>query len=574
MPNNIYQSEFTGAEIDARLAMTLRGDASFGAQITKENATYKITDDFDLNGDTVTIPAGCTLSFEGGSLSNGTLALNYTLLDGMVKTSCAMTGTAKNRMLMSSWFSDPALAVSNARALSIGICVDKGFTLSAPLSFFGIREVDIRGTITNTAENYIEIGYNSGVATSAKVDIWNVSYIKMTGGKNMEVTVRNCNTFTLEVNNATSQKTSISYCTFLLGYVANFAMIGHGTGWINENAFIKGRFISTFTIQGDDYAHNNNVFYNPTFEGSGLTISLEKCRYNSFHDVRLEGSPTFVFGNNASNNRFYRSWLENGDSLMRKYYGPASTNKNGIYFDDATITKCFTLNRDSYIGGRDLDKVSLCDDNKTIRHENSDTYLRFEVRPKGDFGVAFASDNGGMSRTNMSFEDTAGERINTDDLTSYIHSFGGFTRVATNPDAVYYRQQVDATANYFEVEVDAINRYLKNTYGVDDNGNPLKKLGLVKFGFYPNNVRKVFNYVDVRIIAPANVSDNAAVLMNLPFAAPQNISTAKPTIKSTISGTAVPYSLLDGESCLRTSNNVIYRRVGSSILIEGTLTEE
>lgn len=41
--------------------------------INKTNTVYEIRYDFNLNEQTITIPEGCTLKFEGGSISNGTL---------------------------------------------------------------------------------------------------------------------------------------------------------------------------------------------------------------------------------------------------------------------------------------------------------------------------------------------------------------------------------------------------------------------------------------------------------------------------------------------------------------------
>lgn len=41
--------------------------------INKENTIYEIRYDFDLNGNEITIPKGCALDFQGGSLRNGTL---------------------------------------------------------------------------------------------------------------------------------------------------------------------------------------------------------------------------------------------------------------------------------------------------------------------------------------------------------------------------------------------------------------------------------------------------------------------------------------------------------------------
>lgn len=44
--------------------------------MTTKNARYIIRFDFDLDGKTITIPSGSILSFEGGSLCNGTININ------------------------------------------------------------------------------------------------------------------------------------------------------------------------------------------------------------------------------------------------------------------------------------------------------------------------------------------------------------------------------------------------------------------------------------------------------------------------------------------------------------------
>lgn len=50
------------------------------AMVDSENTIYHIQYDYDLDGKAITIPEGCTLQFEGGSLSNGTLIGNNTLI--------------------------------------------------------------------------------------------------------------------------------------------------------------------------------------------------------------------------------------------------------------------------------------------------------------------------------------------------------------------------------------------------------------------------------------------------------------------------------------------------------------
>ena len=48
--------------------------------INQANTIYEIRYDFNLNNQTITIPEGCVLDFQGGSLHNGTLGFNSTII--------------------------------------------------------------------------------------------------------------------------------------------------------------------------------------------------------------------------------------------------------------------------------------------------------------------------------------------------------------------------------------------------------------------------------------------------------------------------------------------------------------
>lgn len=50
------------------------------SMINKENTIYVIKYDFDLNGQTITVPESCILEFDGGSFSNGSIVWNDTKL--------------------------------------------------------------------------------------------------------------------------------------------------------------------------------------------------------------------------------------------------------------------------------------------------------------------------------------------------------------------------------------------------------------------------------------------------------------------------------------------------------------
>lgn len=51
------------------------------SKFNKSNVIYKITKDIDLGNAVLTIPAGCTLDFQGGSFSNGTIIGNNTKIN-------------------------------------------------------------------------------------------------------------------------------------------------------------------------------------------------------------------------------------------------------------------------------------------------------------------------------------------------------------------------------------------------------------------------------------------------------------------------------------------------------------
>lgn len=51
------------------------------SMLTKENTIYIIQYDYNLNGQTITIPSGCVLLFEGGSISNGSINGKVTIIN-------------------------------------------------------------------------------------------------------------------------------------------------------------------------------------------------------------------------------------------------------------------------------------------------------------------------------------------------------------------------------------------------------------------------------------------------------------------------------------------------------------
>lgn len=70
--------------INAMGYVILRKNKTFAEQVTKTNTIYEIRYDLDLGGENVTIPTGCVLKFEGGSLDNGTLVGQTTAIEASI----------------------------------------------------------------------------------------------------------------------------------------------------------------------------------------------------------------------------------------------------------------------------------------------------------------------------------------------------------------------------------------------------------------------------------------------------------------------------------------------------------
>ena len=93
------------------------------AMVNTANTIYHIQYDYDLNGQTITLPAGCVLEFDGGSIANGFLNLNNAELRGDVNITAEPAWDETNEfweeykpsnlVLNVSWFGAKADGVSD-----------------------------------------------------------------------------------------------------------------------------------------------------------------------------------------------------------------------------------------------------------------------------------------------------------------------------------------------------------------------------------------------------------------------------------------------------------------------------
>lgn len=75
-------------------------------KLVSENTIYEVKGNFDLKGEEIHIPSGSTLFFTEGSVSNGTVVFDNTLLYGIVSfgINCKFLGKVRNDALFVDWF--------------------------------------------------------------------------------------------------------------------------------------------------------------------------------------------------------------------------------------------------------------------------------------------------------------------------------------------------------------------------------------------------------------------------------------------------------------------------------------
>lgn len=122
-------------DCDRTNRITLRKNIPFAEQVKDTNTIYVIRHDFDLNGSVVNIPAGCVLKFKGGRVTDGSILLNNTYLEGKKGfQNVVLSGSCCNNVLSSELFvldkkgtTDNSVDVQSLFNIGVdSICFSKG----------------------------------------------------------------------------------------------------------------------------------------------------------------------------------------------------------------------------------------------------------------------------------------------------------------------------------------------------------------------------------------------------------------------------------------------------------------
>lgn len=281
------------------------------SMINDDNTRYIIQYDYDLNGETISIPEGCTLDFQGGSFNNGILYINYTDIKGNPRIYTDIAEGSHLKTIYVKWFDDESqdstVLFERVRKLISDSAVkiifesDKEYTVKPTyLNMFElpsnsvvegnnatIRIADNSNTDTFTWDSifYVANGISNVIIQNITIDCNGDNNTNLYGefGSNeinnailickdtndfgqfrKNVTLRNC-----------THKNSVGLRAVFLSYanditIENCSFIDSGpavtTGVIADHSTIMG--------VGHRWVINNNYLYNSTQHSQGTGLDL------------------------------------------------------------------------------------------------------------------------------------------------------------------------------------------------------------------------------------------------------------------------------------------------------------
>lgn len=339
-------------------------DANIQNKFNRPNMIYKVTKDYDLGGNTLTIPAGCTLDFQGGSISNGSIfGVNTKINSGLQKifdTTINLEGNWIIPEVYPQWFGAKGDGIN-----------DDSTAIQGAIDFASLSVSGFYGETTGRVVKFIAGVYN----ITKTIVIPNNAGIKLIGeGKTKSIifSVNNdCDIFKVSGNNFRGgfyglRLTSTQGTTYSIYKAINIENSGNQIDvedcWINtigygiycnpssDSNFINNVFEYVFApiyIQGNGSGYftiTNNTFYNvgpvaaggqtyaESFHFSGQSIIFTNNRFTN--DSSISSQDYFILCDSVSN-FIYDNNVFYGDKLRSSFI--KCINSNNIIISNSNF---------------------------------------------------------------------------------------------------------------------------------------------------------------------------------------------------------------------------------------------
>lgn len=297
-------------------------------KFNRANVIYKITKDIDLGGETLTIPEGCTLDFQGGSLNNGTIVLTKTNnIQGTARFTNLYIRGDYGYSISADWFENLNACLNSIRTEFKNIILSaKEYYIDTPLNlnegyilqgcnkdeWTDKYSTSIKVSDTFVGDSVIVIGETDG---NHNVKILNIN-IKANSDIN-GITVP-YNFYGLELNNVYvyNADKSFSFSTFWTSIINRCNSYNSKYGFYLDGQTTTSTNFNNCVVFGGDTAFHINIalngtsFTNCAIDGSkigfdilyGGNVVIDNLTVEQFytHAIRVNHSTTKLYVNNLA----------------------------------------------------------------------------------------------------------------------------------------------------------------------------------------------------------------------------------------------------------------------------------
>jgi hypothetical protein len=299
----------------------------------KEGSVFVIKENYNLGGKKVTVPKNSTLRFEGGSIENGTLALDGCYIDGKASFDCSFEGDITNEFFDAAWISsgsDIGVKINYAQKYFKRLRTPYGeHRFSTPIKIEKATKVYLDGIFTYTGSitnngSAIEIikTVNCDIYLMAlTIDRTTLDYSDSRNQNFIGLCLTSCNNILVYCQMISFFNENIRFqdlyglgCSYnkVLCLQNNNANIGirfyaddtYGKSWCNETSILGGRFTSY--NYGVKYGTKYGIvvagpaFDNDRYGKRGVTNYWDASSNISVRSASFEGLDVGIYARNVS----------------------------------------------------------------------------------------------------------------------------------------------------------------------------------------------------------------------------------------------------------------------------------